>query len=117
MFAVVNIAGKQFKVSKNESILAPKVKGEVGKSIEFDQVLLLSDKGKVTVGKPTVAGAKVKAKIVDFERGKKVIVYKKKRRKGYEVKRGHRQDYTRLLIQSITTKQATKTKEKKSDGA
>ena len=101
MYAIIDIAGKQFKVSKNDNILVPKVTGEVGKSVEFDKVLLVSDQGKISVGQPTLKGATVKAKILSFERGEKVIVYKKKRRKGFEVKKGHRQDYTKLEIQSI----------------
>ena len=108
MYAIIDIAGKQFKVSKNDNILVPKVTGEVGKSVEFDKVLLVSDQGKVSVGQPTLKGATVKAKILSFERGEKVIVYKKKRRKGFEVKKGHRQDYTKLEIQSIA---ASKSKE------
>ena len=108
MYAIVDIAGKQFKVSKNDNILVPKVAGEVGKSVEFDKVLLVSDKGKVSVGQPTLKGAMVKAKILSFERGKKVIVYKKKRRKGFEVKKGHRQDYTKLEIQSIAANKSKK---------
>ncbi len=101
MYAIVDIAGKQFKVIKNDNILVPKVTGEVGKSVEFDEVLLVSDQGKVSVGQPTLKGVTVKAKILNFERGQKVTVYKKKRRKGYEVKNGHRQDYTELEIQNI----------------
>ncbi len=101
MYAIIDIAGKQFKVSDKDNILVPKIAGEVGKSVEFDRVLLVSDQGKVSVGQPTLKGATVKAKILSFERGEKVIVYKKKRRKGFEVKRGHRQDYTKLEIQRI----------------
>ena len=108
MYAIVDIAGKQFKVSKKDNILVPKVAGEVGKSVEFDKVLLVSDNGKVFVGQPTLKGATVKAKVLSFERGKKVIVYKKKRRKGFEVKKGHRQDYTKLEIQSIVTSRGKK---------
>lgn len=105
MYAIVDIAGKQFKVSKDDQLRVPKVDAEVGKSIEFDKVLLVSDdKGKVTVGQPTVKGAKVKAKVVEFGRDEKVVVFKKKRRKGYRVKRGHRQDYTNVQIQSISAK-------------
>ena len=108
MYAIVDIAGKQFKVSKNDNIKVPKVAGEVGKSVELDEVLLVSDQGKVSVGQPTLKGAKVKAKIVSFDREKKVIVYKKKRRKGYEVRNGHRQDYTELEIQSIAISKGAK---------
>lgn len=108
MYAIVDIAGKQFKVSKKDNILVPKVAAEVGKSVEFDKVLLVSDNGKVLVGQPTLKGATVKAKVLSFERGKKVIVYKKKRRKGFEVKKGHRQDYTKLEIQSIVASMSKK---------
>ncbi len=108
MYAIVDIAGKQFKVSKKDNILVPKVAAEVGKSVEFDKVLLVSDNGKVFVGQPTLKGATVKAKVLSFERGKKVIVYKKKRRKGFEVKKGHRQDYTKLEIQSIVASKGKK---------
>lgn len=105
MYAIVDIAGKQIKVSKDQNVQVPRLDAEVGKSVEFDKVLLVSDdKGKVSVGQPTVQGAKVKAKVVDFDRGDKVVVFKKKRRKGYRVKRGHRQDYTNVLIQSISAK-------------
>ncbi|TDI85212.1 MAG: 50S ribosomal protein L21, partial [Caldithrix sp.] len=108
MYAIVDIAGKQFKVSKEDNILVPKVAAEVGKSVEFDKVLLVSDNGKVLVGQPTLKGATVKAKVLSFERGEKVIVYKKKRRKGFEVKKGHRQDYTKLEIQSIVASMSKK---------
>ncbi len=104
MYAIVDIAGKQFKVSKDDTILAPKIDGEVGKDVVLDRVLLISDKDKVTVGQPHVPGATVKAKLLGFERGKKVIVFKKKRRKGYQVKRGHRQDYAALQIKNIQAK-------------
>ncbi|MFQ5823630.1 MAG: 50S ribosomal protein L21 [bacterium] len=104
MYAIVDVEGEQFKVSKNDKILAPKIQGEVGKNVEFNRVLLLSDKGKITVGQPIIEGARVKAKIMGFGRSKKVIVFKKKRRKGYKVKKGHRQDYTELMIKSISSK-------------
>ena len=101
MYAIVDIAGKQFKVVKDQQIFAPKLSGEAGDKVEFDQVLLVDDDGKVKVGSPTVKGAKVSGKIVEHLRGDKVIVFKKKRRKGYKVKNGHRQDYTKLLIEDI----------------
>ena len=101
MYAVVEIAGQQFKVEKGDQILAPKIDGDIGKKLEFERVLLTSDKDDVKVGAPLVKGAKVKATIVQGERGDKIIVFKKKRRKGYKVKKGHRQDYTRLNIDDI----------------
>ncbi len=102
MYAIVDIAGKQFKVSKDDTIFVPKIDGEAGKTVEFKNVLLISDKDKVSVGKPQVSGASVKGKILGFGRDKKVIVFKKKRRKGFQVKRGHRQPYTNILVQNIT---------------
>lgn len=106
MYAIVDIAGKQFKVSKNDTIITPRIEGEIGNKIQLDKVLLLSDKGKITVGQPIIEGTKVKAKILGFEKGKKVVVFKKKLRKGYKVKKGHRQDFTKLMIESISIKKS-----------
>ncbi len=104
MYAIVDIAGQQFKVKKDEKILVPKLSSEIGASVDFDRVLLVSNEGEVTIGQPTIEGATVSAKVVGNTRGKKVIIFKKKRRKGYQVTRGHKQDYTSILIQSITSK-------------
>ena len=101
MYAIVDIAGKQFKVSKDQQIFTPKLSGEAGDKVEFNQVLLIDNDGKVKVGSPTVKGAKVSGKIVEHLKCDKVIVFKKKRRKGYKVKNGHRQPYTKLLIEDI----------------
>lgn len=101
MYAIVDIAGKQFKVSKDQQIFAPKLSGESGDKIEFDKVLLVDDEGKVKVGNPTIKGAKVSGKILEHLKGDKVIVFKKKRRKGYRVKNGHRQQFTKLVIEDI----------------
>ena len=101
MYAIVDIAGKQFKVTQDQQIFAPKMEGEAGASVEFDNVLLVDNDGKVKVGSPKVKGAKVTAEILEHQKGDKVIVFKKKRRKGYKVKNGHRQDYTKLLIKDI----------------
>lgn len=102
MYAIVNIAGKQFKVTQDQSVYAPLMEGEEGASVEFDDVLLVDNEGKVKVGTPKVKGAKVSGKIIGHVKGDKVIVFKKKRRKGYKVKNGHRQQYTKLLIENIT---------------
>src|SRR5690606_35884700 len=101
MYAIVNIAGTQFKVAKDQYISARKLEGEVGTNIDFDQVLSLDRDGKVEIGGPTVKGAKVSGKILEHVKGDKVIVFKKKRRKGYAVKNGHRQQYTKVQIESI----------------
>lgn len=103
MYAIVDIAGQQFKVSKDDQILVPQMKGEVGDKVQFDQVLLVARDDEVKIGQPTVEGSLVEATIVGFERGKKVVVFKKKRRKGYRVKKGHRQGYTKVKIEDILT--------------
>lgn len=101
MYAIVNISGTQFKVTKDQYIYAPKLEGEAGTKVSFDEVLLLDNDGKVEVGVPTVKGAKVSGQILEHVKGNKVIVFKKKRRKGYVVKNGHRQQYTKVQIESI----------------
>jgi large subunit ribosomal protein L21 len=101
MYAVVEIAGKQFKVTGSDRVRVPKLDAEIGKTVRFDKVLLLADDGTVKVGTPTVEGAKVEAKVLAHGKDEKVIVFKKKRRKGYRVKRGHRQGYTQIEITSI----------------
>ncbi|AWW31301.1 50S ribosomal protein L21 [Echinicola strongylocentroti] len=102
MYAIVNIAGKQFKVTKDQYVYAPKMQGDVDASVEFDEVLLADDNGTISVGAPLLDGAKVTGKILDHVKGDKVIVFKKKRRKGYKKKNGHRQEFTKLLIENIT---------------
>lgn len=102
MYAIVEIGGKQFKVTQDQFVYAPKMQGEEGASVEFDRVLLVDNDGKVDVGAPTVKGAKVSGKILGHVRGDKVVVFKKKRRKGYKVRNGHRQDFTKVLIEGIS---------------
>lgn len=101
MYAVVDIAGKQFKVAQHDKLLVPTLKADKGAAVRFDKVLLLADGNEMRVGNPTVEGAAVKATVIDHVRGEKVIVFKKKRRKGYRVKRGHRQAYTQVQITGI----------------
>lgn len=101
MYAIVDIAGKQFKVSKDQFLYAPKMNGEAGEAVEFDKVLLIDNEGKVDIGAPLVKGAKVSGKILEHVKGDKVIVFKKKRRKGYVKKNGHRQQFTKVLIENI----------------
>lgn len=102
MYAIVNIAGKQFKVTQDQFVYAPLMEGEEGASVEFSNVLLLDNEGKVEVGAPLVKGATVSGKIIGHVKGDKVIVFKKKRRKGYKVKNGHRQQFTKVLIEKIS---------------
>jgi large subunit ribosomal protein L21 len=102
MYAVVEIAGKQYKVTNNDEILVPTRKEKPGDKVKFDRVLLLGSDKEIMVGHPVVTGASVEATIMDgVVRGEKVIVFKKKKRKGYRVKKGHRQDYTRVQITNI----------------
>jgi large subunit ribosomal protein L21 len=101
MYAIVDIAGKQFKVEKDRYIYAPALEGHEGDAVKFDRVLLLDVEGDIRVGAPTVSGAVVTGKILAHVKGDKVIVFKKKRRKGYRKKNGHRQAYTKVLIEDI----------------
>jgi len=102
-FVVVDISGKQFQVHELDELEVPKLEQNVGESVVFDNVLLLNDNGKTKVGTPTVNKAKVKATVIQHGRGKKIIVFKKKRRKDYKRTKGHRQDFTVVKIDSILT--------------
>jgi large subunit ribosomal protein L21 len=102
MYAIVEIAGQQFKVSKDQKIFVHRQEGEEGGKVTFDKVYLVDNEDVVKVGSPTVEGATVNASILSHVRGDKVLVFKKKRRKGFQKQTGHRQDFTRLLIESIT---------------
>lgn len=101
MFAVVEIAGQQMKVSPTEKLFVPKMQDKIGSTVKFERVLLISDEKKVKVGDPVVKGVSVQAKILGHSKDDTVIVFKKKRRKGYRVRRGHRQQYTQVEITSI----------------
>lgn len=101
MNAIVEIAGQQFKVTKGQELFVHRLEGNEGDKVKFDKVLMTEENGKVTVGNPVVEKAKVNAKIVSHLKGDKVIVFKKKRRKGYKVKNGHRQSFTKISIESI----------------
>ena len=101
MYAIVDIAGQQFKVAKDQKVYVHRLDAKAGSKVSFDQVLLVDDGGKVTVGAPAVANTSVEAKVVKHLKDDKVIVFKKKRRKGYRVKNGHRQSLTEIVIESI----------------
>ena len=101
MYAIVEIAGQQFKVEKDQQIYVNRLDAKEGSSVNFDKVLLIDNAGKVSVGSPLVNEANVSAKIIEHLKGDKVIVFKKKRRKGYKVKNGHRQQLTKILIKEI----------------
>lgn len=108
MYAIVEMAGQQFKVAKDQKVYVHRLQTEEGKKVTFDKVLLLDDGGNVTIGAPAIDGAAVEAKVIKHLKGDKVIVFKKKRRKGYRKKNGHRQYLTEIVVESIVAKGAKK---------
>ncbi|PIB30883.1 50S ribosomal protein L21 [Maribacter sp. 4U21] len=110
MYAIVEMAGQQFKVAKDQKVYVHRLQTEEGKKVTFDNVLLLDDGKNVTIGAPAIDGAAVEAKVIKHLRGDKVIVFHKKRRKGYRKKNGHRQSLTEIVIESIVAKGAKKVK-------
>ncbi|MEO5790349.1 MAG: 50S ribosomal protein L21 [Gelidibacter sp.] len=116
MYAIVEIAGQQFKVEKDQKVFVHRLATEEGKTVSFDNVLLIADGDSITLGAPAIDGALVGAKVLSHLKGDKVIVFKKKRRKGYRVKNGHRQALTEIVIESIVAsggKKAEKTEKAK----
>ena len=101
MYAIVDIAGQQFKVVKDQQIFIHRLEGSEGDKVSFDQVLLIENDGKIEVGAPAIKDAAVTCEILEHLRGDKVIVFKKKRRKGYQKRNGHRQDFTKVRVVSI----------------
>ena len=110
MYAIVEMAGQQFKVAKDQKVYVHRLQTEEGQKVTFDNVLLLDDGKNVTIGAPAIDGAAVEAKVIKHLRGDKVIVFHKKRRKGYRKKNGHRQSLTEIVIESIIAKGAKKAK-------
>ncbi len=102
MYAIVEIAGQQFKVEKDKKIFVHRLDKNEGDNVEFEKVLLVDNDGGIKIGAPVLEGAKISAKVIEHVRGKKVLVFKKKRRKGYQKQNGHRQDFTQIEIESIT---------------
>jgi len=102
MYAIVNTGGKQYQVAPGDRLRVEKLEGNVGDTVELSEVLLVANDDDVKVGQPVVDGAKVTAQIVEQGKAKKVLVFKKKRRKGYQVKNGHRQLFTALEIKEIS---------------
>ena len=118
MYAIVNISGKQYKAEKGAKLCVPKQSFDEGKKIVLDDVLMVNDGKTIKFGNPNVSGAKVTATVIDHGREKKILVYKKKRRKGYQRKNGHRQWYTNIEIQNIQmskTKSTPKPKKEKKE--
>ena len=118
MYAIVEIAGQQFKVAKDQKLFVHRLADKEGSKVSFDKVFLLDDGKKVSIGAPAITGASVDAKVISHLKDDKVIVFKKKRRKGYRVKNGHRQSLTELIIEKINLS-GTKSKlaQEKSDKA
>ncbi len=108
MYAIVEIAGLQYKVEKDQRLYVNRLNVEAGKKVKFDRVLLIEDKGDVKVGAPVIDGAKVDATVNGEVKGDKVLVFKKKRRKGYQKMNGHRQMFTSITINKITAKAPAK---------
>jgi large subunit ribosomal protein L21 len=113
MYAIVEIAGQQFKVSKDLKVYVHRLTNEEGTTVSFDKVYLLDDNGVITIGAPAIEGASVEAKVLQHLKGDKVIVFKKKRRKGYKKRNGHRQYLTQIVIEGITAAGAKKATPKK----
>ncbi|WP_428743568.1 50S ribosomal protein L21 [Tenacibaculum sp.] len=103
MYAIVEIAGQQFKVAKDQKVYVHRLQEAEGSKVTFDKVMLVEDNGNVTIGAPAIEGAGVTAKVLGHLKGDKVIVFKKKRRKGYKKKNGHRQYLTEIQIEGIAT--------------
>lgn len=115
MYAIVEIAGQQFKVSKDQKVFVHRLDTEAGKNVSFSKVLLLDNAGAITLGAPAIDGASVEAKVLQHLKGDKVIVFKKKRRKGYKKKNGHRQSLTQIEIVSISASGAKAAPAKKAE--
>src|SRR4030043_1686064 len=118
MYAIVEVAGQQFKVEAGKKIFVHRLDAEEGEKIVFDRVLLIEDEGKIQIGEPTIKDVVVEANVLDSKiRGEKVIVFKKKRKKGYRIKNGHRQNFTQVEIISINGKITQKKHEEKKETA
>lgn len=121
MYAIVEISGKQFKVEKKQKLFVNRIDAEEGKKVSFDNVLMFNDGNKLSIGSPVVSGVKVDAKVLKHLKSDKVIVFKKKRRKGYKLKNGHRQQITQIEINDIISAASKKSpaakKEAKKDSA
>ena len=108
MYAIVNIAGKQYKVAEGDKLQVARLSSKVGDKVNFNKVMLTDDGKDIKIGKPAVKGAMVSAEILEHGRLKKILVYKKKRRKGYQRKNGHRQDFSSIMVNSIKISTPTK---------
>ena len=112
MYAIVEMAGQQFKVAKDQKVFVHRLDSNEGDAVIFDNVLLIDDNGAITIGAPAIDGASVQAKVLRHLKGDKVIIFKKKRRKGYKVKNGHRQSLTEILVEEILASDGKKAEKK-----
>ena len=112
MYAIVEMAGQQFKVAKDQKVFVHRLDSNEGDAVIFDNVLLIDDNGAITIGAPAIDGASVQAKVLRHLKGDKVIIFKKKRRKGYKVKNGHRQSFTEILFEEILASGGKKAEKK-----
>jgi ribosomal protein L21 len=112
MYAIVEMAGQQFKVAKDQKVFVHRLDSNEGDTVIFDNVLLIDDNGAITIGAPAIDGASVQAKVLRHLKGDKVIIFKKKRRKGYKVKNGHRQSFTEILVEEILASGGKKAEKK-----
>lgn len=117
MYAIIEVADKQYKVSKNDRLYVPRLAAEVDSTITIDSVLLVSGDGDIQVGTPVVEGAQVQAKVLGHVKGDKILVFRKIRRKRFKVKKGHRQQFTQIQISDLTLGGAKKTSRKKTEEA
>ncbi len=115
MYAIVEIAGQQFKVSKDQKVFVHRLSEDEGSKVTFDKVLLLDNNGTVTIGAPAIEGASIEAKVLSHLKGNKVIVFKKKRRKGYKKKNGHRQSFSQIIVENIIASGTKKSAVKKDE--
>ena len=114
MYAIIEIAGKQYRVEKGQGIKIPHQNEEVGAKVSFERVLLIDDGNEITVGQPTVPGSIIEASIISHGRDRKIPVFKKKRRKGYRVNNTHRQSFTLIQVENIKVKNSNSNEPKKS---
>ena len=112
MYAIVEMAGQQFKVAKDQKVFVHRLDSNEGDTVIFDNVLLIDDNGAITIGAPAIDGASVQAKVLRHLKGDKVIIFKKKRRKSYKVKNGHRQSFTEILVEEILASGGKKAEKK-----
>ena len=112
MYAIVEMAGQQFKVAKDQKVFVHRLDSNEGDAVIFDNVLLIDDNGAITIGAPAIDGASVQAKVLRHLKGDKVIIFKKKRRKGYKVKNCHRQSFKEILVEEILASGGKKAEKK-----